>query len=64
MIILANHSNSERGYLADVLKPRLEAVTQLSGSALELGQTQGQGGADVRLRVTVSKADRDPLIVM
>lgn len=45
-IILTNHSNSERGYMREVLVPRLDAMLSI---------------IDKHIQVCASKADRDPL---
>ncbi|KAI8602443.1 GTP cyclohydrolase 1 type 2/Nif3 [Dissophora ornata] len=49
-VVLCEHSNTERGYLKDVLKPKLEALlSQDGGEAVE---------------VIVSTTDKDPLVVV
>ncbi|KAF9581045.1 hypothetical protein BGW38_002074 [Lunasporangiospora selenospora] len=49
-VILCEHSNTERGYLTDVLKPKLE------------GMLSADGGEPVE--VIVSQTDKDPLVIV
>ena len=49
-VILCNHTNTERGYLGDVLKGWLE------------GELREEGGGE--WEVIVSKEDKDPLRVV
>ncbi|KAJ3042659.1 hypothetical protein HDV00_006938 [Rhizophlyctis rosea] len=55
-VIVCEHSNSERGYLADVLQSRLH-------SALKLDHGLGEQ-PDMIVDVVVSSVDADPLVVM
>lgn len=49
-VVLCEHSNTERGYLKDVLKPKLEELlSQDGGEAVE---------------IIVSTTDKDPLVVV
>ncbi len=55
-VILTEHTNSERGYLSEVLQPRLQSLLRLD---------QGLDAEnDVQIEVTVSTIDKDPLEVM
>ncbi|KAG0272403.1 NGG1 interacting factor [Linnemannia exigua] len=49
-VILCEHSNTERGYLSAILKPKLEAL---------LSQDGGEP-----VEIVVSKTDKDPLVVI
>ncbi|KAI7827096.1 GTP cyclohydrolase 1 type 2/Nif3 [Gamsiella multidivaricata] len=49
-VVLCEHSNTERGYLSAVLKPKLEEL---------LSQDGGEG-----VEVIVSRTDKDPLVVV
>jgi len=52
-VILVEHSNSERGYLQQVLQPRLQSLLRVD---------QGLGTqSDVDVQVAVSNLDRDPI---
>ncbi|TPX67942.1 hypothetical protein SpCBS45565_g03494 [Spizellomyces sp. 'palustris'] len=48
-VILCEHTNTERGYLAEVLQPRLQALLRENEPGIE---------------VVVSSIDRDPLVVV
>ncbi|KAI9478020.1 MAG: GTP cyclohydrolase 1 type 2/Nif3 [Benjaminiella poitrasii] len=52
-VILCDHSNTERGYLSAVLKPRLEK--QLENEKTEEGES---------IEILVSKVDKDPLEII
>jgi putative NIF3 family GTP cyclohydrolase 1 type 2 len=55
-VILTEHTNSERGYLSEVLQPRLQSLLRLD---------QGLDAEnDVQIEETVSTIDRDPLEIM
>ncbi|RGB43933.1 GTP cyclohydrolase 1 type 2/Nif3 [Rhizophagus diaphanus] len=47
-VILCEHSNTERGYLSEVLKPKLEQLLK-------------EEGKEEKIDVVVSKVDKDPL---
>ncbi|KAF9357135.1 hypothetical protein BGX26_004206 [Mortierella sp. AD094] len=49
-VVLCEHSNTERGYLSDTLKPKLEELLAKDG---------GEG-----VEVIVSQTDKDPLVVV
>jgi putative NIF3 family GTP cyclohydrolase 1 type 2 len=49
-VVLCEHSNTERGYLSAVLKPKLEALLSTDG--------------DEAVEVIVSTTDKDPLVVV
>ncbi|KAF9200972.1 hypothetical protein BGZ49_008792 [Haplosporangium sp. Z 27] len=49
-VVLCEHSNTERGYLSDSLKPKLEELLAKDGGEV--------------VEVIVSKTDKDPLVVV
>lgn len=70
-VIAPFHSNTERGYLAGVMKGKLEGAIKeewerLRGAVLreELGEEKGEAFkealSDTDVRVDVSERDRDP----
>ncbi|RMD42359.1 hypothetical protein DV735_g2760, partial [Chaetothyriales sp. CBS 134920] len=61
-VVTLFHSNSERGYLAAVMKPKLEAtLTQVwAAERAKLDEEAQHGGLDDSVLVTVSERDRDP----
>ncbi|KAI9355301.1 GTP cyclohydrolase 1 type 2/Nif3 [Zopfochytrium polystomum] len=63
-VVLCEHSNTERGYLAGVLRGKLEA---LMNGVVGGGNTGGDGDGGESggvVEVVVSKVDRDPLFVV
>ena len=52
-VILCEHSNTERGYLRDVLKPALEK--ELADETSEEGE---------KIEILVSQKDHDPLVIV
>lgn len=55
-VILTEHSNSERGYLSQVLQPRLQSLLRVD---------QGlEKESDVHIEVIVSALDKDPLDIV
>ncbi|KAI8924235.1 GTP cyclohydrolase 1 type 2/Nif3 [Entophlyctis helioformis] len=55
-VILCEHTNTERGYLAQVLKPRLLSLLKVDhGLGVE---------ADLTVDVLVSQCDQDPLVIV
>jgi putative NIF3 family GTP cyclohydrolase 1 type 2 len=52
-VVLLEHSNSERGYLSQVLMPRLQSL-------LRVDQGLDQAN-DIEIEVICSSLDRDPI---
>jgi putative NIF3 family GTP cyclohydrolase 1 type 2 len=52
-VVLLEHSNSERGYLSQVLMPRLQSL-------LRVDQGLDQAN-DIEIEVICSSIDRDPI---
>lgn len=61
-VILTNHSNTERFYLASTLKARLQEL--LDEDAKEQTANEDQSESSGAWEVIVSQADRDPLEVV
>ncbi|KAI8137750.1 GTP cyclohydrolase 1 type 2/Nif3 [Fennellomyces sp. T-0311] len=52
-VVLCEHSNTERGYLSAVLRPKLQDML--------VNERSGEGDA---IEVVVSQVDKDPLVIM
>lgn len=63
-VVTAFHSNTERGFLREVMKPKLEAELNKVIENMEEDVMEDQGQDEVRFEVAVSEVDRDPFEVV